>query len=107
MALWSAEKNLHNLWVELCVGTAANLLACVRHRKSIVIGPVVKHCIESIGDEDDACPERNLFIAQVDSRTIEELMVGGDDVGGFTQEANNGWPLARALSSKELECVVG
>ena len=53
------------------------------------LGESTKFGIESIGDGgDDACPERNLFTAQAKwiARTIEELMVGEDDIGGFTQE---------------------
>ena len=37
-------------------------------------------------------PKRNLFTAQATwiARTIEELMVGEDDIGGFRQEGNTG-----------------
>jgi len=50
----NGEKDLHNLGIELRSGTAANLLARVRDRKSIAIGPVVRHCIENVGYGDDA-----------------------------------------------------
>jgi hypothetical protein len=51
---------------------------------------IAQHGIESIGDGDDACPERNLFTAQAPwiARTIEEFMVGEDDIGGCTRERN-------------------
>ena len=90
MVFWNGEKDLDDFGVELRAGTAANFLARVRHRKGIAIGPVAQHGIESIGDGDDACPERNLFTAQATwiARTIEELMVGEDDFSGFTQEGN-------------------
>ena len=60
----------------------------MKHWKGIAIRPVAQHGIESIGDGDDPCPERNLFSAQATwiARTIEELVVGDDDIGGVTQE---------------------
>ena len=47
-----------------------------------------QHGIESIGDGDDPCPERNLFAAQLAriAAAIEELMVGENDIGDFAQE---------------------
>ena len=77
------RKTSTMFWVDLRGSTAANLIARVRHRKRVAIGPVVQHGIESLVDGDDSCPERNLFTAHATwiARTIEELMVGEDDTG--------------------------
>ena len=58
--------------------------------RAIAIVAVAQHGIESIGDGDDACPERNLFTAQATwiARTIEVLMVSQDDVSSISQERN-------------------
>ena len=90
MAFGNGEKDLHEFRVKLRTSTAANLFARVRHRKGIAIGPVAQHGIESIGDGDDARPERNLFTAQAAwiACTIEELMVSEDDLRGVAQKGN-------------------
>jgi hypothetical protein len=100
----NGKKHLHNFGIELCAGTTANLFVRVRHRKRIAIRAVAQHNIESIGDGDDACPERNLFAAQATwiARTIEELMVGEDDIGGVAQKRNA--PLA-CYSQSRSECT--
>jgi hypothetical protein len=92
VALWNGQKHLDNFGVELSAGTAPYFLEPMRHRKGIAIGAVAQHGIQRIGDGDDPCPERSLFTAQATwiARTIEELMVGLDDIGGFTQEGNAG-----------------
>ena len=84
MALWNGEKDLDDLGIELRTGKAANFLARLRHGKRIAIWPVAQHCIERIGDGHDASPQRNLFTVQLAriAASIEELMVGEDDIGG-------------------------
>ena len=84
MALWNGEKDLYDFVIELRPSTATNFLARSRHGKRITIGPVAQHCIERIGDGHDASPQRNLFTVQLAriAASIEELMVGEDDIGG-------------------------
>ena len=88
MHFWNGKQNLDNFWIELCPSAAANFLARMRHRIGIAIRAVAQHCIESVRDGDDASPQRNLFTAQATwiARTIEELMVGEDDIGDLSQK---------------------
>lgn len=58
------EKYRDNFGIELCASEAPNFLARMRHRNSIAIATAARHFVESIGDREDACPERNLFTAQ-------------------------------------------
>ena len=90
MVFENGEKDLDNFGVELSAGTVPNFLEPMKHWKGIAIRPVAQHGIESIGDGDDACPERNLLTAQATwiARTIEGLMVGEDDFGGVAQKRN-------------------
>ena len=73
--------------IRSCAGTQFDPKIVEVFLKTIAILAIGQHGIESIGDGDDPCPERNLFTTQSTwvARTIEELMVGEDDFGGFTQ----------------------
>jgi hypothetical protein len=90
VVFWNGKKNLDNFWIELRASTAANFRVRVRHGKRVAIGPVAQHGIESLGDGDNAGAERNLFHTQAAwiARTIEEFMVGEDDIGGGAQKRN-------------------
>ena len=64
MVFWNGEKCLDNFGVDLRAATAPYFLARMRHWKGTPIAAVAQHDVESIGDGEDACPERNLFTAQ-------------------------------------------
>ncbi len=90
MVFWNSEECLDYFGIELRAGTPLYFLAPMRHRKGTAIRAVAQHGIESIGDGDDACSERNLFTAQATwiARTIEELVVGEDDFRGVAEKGN-------------------
>src|SRR5258708_13880883 len=88
MLFGNGKENFNHLGIELGARTPLNLLASVRHREGLAIGPVANHSIQGISNRKNARSKRNLVSLQTAgiAGAIEKLLMGEDDLRGIAEE---------------------